>query len=630
MACASSAAECPVFSNCADSSFACTAANACCCTVSSTLPLDSARVSAHPLTASSASRAAWRCFWKMEISPPIAAPSPITANPIGPPTRASSPDVVERNRPIAPVAIPAFVATARMFAPSMDMPGFAARNCADVAATSARNVDMPTFAVANAPVTRVAAALPISVFNRANATRAAAIDAVTVFTGPGSAPHALAAASAPEESVSTTGVTAVFTPSIAAVTADNPAGNALNSGPCTVAPKRPTAAPTFASEPFTVSPADCAAPPTRLRNASSNIWKLICPSVAIFEASCAVTPIWSATSCSTGRPRDCSCMRSSPLSAPRDSTELKITPMSEMLSPVIAAVSATVVSTCSNSRPGFTPAATAADAVFAASPKPNAVPFTAVFASCIIADTSATLLPRPVRVACAPSMAVRRDQPFVSAVVATVAAVMCGSSPFTAPPTAPSWPTTPPPETFFNASASSRAFDAEPPSAGSNPPGTLSASAALSALFSSADSFSTWRVSTPGVTLREDSFDADCSTFPSWESSFVMWRTSTSGVSFFFPALSNCFSKSVTRRFASDSPFCRSDVSTPISSPSLPRSSVAMWRSVTRRCRRSEHPIQVGVVLQEPLHPHREPPPITLTHHFGAHVDTEMVVQVSL
>ena len=107
---------------------------------------------------------------------------------------------------------------------------------------------------------------------------------------------------------------------------------------------------------------------------------------------------------------------SSPWSFPRAATDPQMRPMSFRSAPAMVAVSPTNPRTRSNSRPGLIPAATMTAASDAASPIPNAVPFTDLRAEFMICSTVPASCPRPDSLARALSMAVSRSKPFHRAV----------------------------------------------------------------------------------------------------------------------------------------------------------------------------------------------------------------------
>ena len=120
-----------------------------------------------------------------------------------------------------------------------------------------------------------------------------------------------------------------------------------------------------------------------------------------------------------GMPRSASWLRSSVWAMPEVATLLKIEPISCMVVPEAAAELATFLSMSSSSWPGWMPAATAEAATVAASPRPNAVPFTEADALSMIAATVSASLPRPRSLAWAVSIAFSRLNPEVSAVART-------------------------------------------------------------------------------------------------------------------------------------------------------------------------------------------------------------------
>ena len=130
---------------------------------------------------------------------------------------------------------------------------------------------------------------------------------------------------------------------------------------------------------------------------------------------------------------------SSPCSLPRAATDPKIVPMSVRLRPLICAVSATVLSTLVSWAPSATPDADRLAATVAASPRPNAVPFTDASASFMISVTLLLSWPRPLSFACAFSMLRARSKPPLAASV-VMPAVMPATAVMPALPTLPSAP----------------------------------------------------------------------------------------------------------------------------------------------------------------------------------------------
>ena len=195
----------------------------------------------------------------------------------------------------------------------------------------------------------------------------------------------------------------------------------------------------FASAPRTVSPDACAAVPAAPRLFSIAAWnvsKSTLPADAMADASSAVTPRCSASICKIGNPRSCSWFTESICSLLDAATLLKIDPSSPIDPPVIVAVSPTSLSVRCRSCPGFTPDATADAATAAASPMPNAVPFTAASASSMICDTPSAVCPSPVSFACASSMFSARSRPAPSVFFTTP--IAAESAELIAPPrTAP-------------------------------------------------------------------------------------------------------------------------------------------------------------------------------------------------
>ena len=145
--------------------------------------------------------------------------------------------------------------------------------------------------------------------------------------------------------------------------------------------------------------------------ASANVWKSILPLDTMSDTSALVLPKWVASNWSTGTPELINWSMSSPCSLPRAATDPKIVPMSVRLRPEICAVSATVFNTSVICRPDLTPDADRLAATVAASPSPNAVPFTLASALSMMALMSVALWPRPLSLACAFSMFRARSKP---------------------------------------------------------------------------------------------------------------------------------------------------------------------------------------------------------------------------
>ena len=116
-----------------------------------------------------------------------------------------------------------------------------------------------------------------------------------------------------------------------------------------------------------------------------------------------------------GMPRSPSCARTSPCTFPEVATLLKMAPISPIEVPPMTAASATSFRVRVRSSPGLMPAATADAATPAASPKPNAVPFTDASAESMMAVTPSAECPSPVSFASACSMDWRRPKPRVRA-----------------------------------------------------------------------------------------------------------------------------------------------------------------------------------------------------------------------
>ena len=162
--------------------------------------------------------------------------------------------------------------------------------------------------------------------------------------------------------------------------------------------------------------------------ASANVWKSILPLDTMSDTSALVLPKWVASNWSTGTPELINWSMSSPCSLPRAATDPKIVPMSVRLRPEICAVSATVFNTSVICRPDLTPDADRLTATVAASPSPNAVPFTLASALSMMALMSVALWPRPLSLACAFSMFRARSKPPLAA-----SAVMPPPTALTAP-----------------------------------------------------------------------------------------------------------------------------------------------------------------------------------------------------
>ena len=213
-----------------------------------------------------------------------------------------------------------------------------------------------------------------------------------------------------------TGLILFSRPSIAPVAATRPSFARPKNGFRAVAPNLPRAAWALAAAPSKDSPIFKALPPMPARIAFSKVSKSIFPLETISEISAEVFPVSLASNWSTGIPDAMSCNMSSPWSLPRAATEPKITPTSCMLRPAIAAVSPTVFRVVSSCWPGLMPAATRPAATDAASPRPNAVPFTEDKASFMTPATVLVSLPRPRSFCWAFSIAVRRPMPLAMAV----------------------------------------------------------------------------------------------------------------------------------------------------------------------------------------------------------------------
>ena len=204
--------------------------------------------------------------------------------------------------------------------------------------------------------------------------------------------------------------------SIAFVICVSPGASFGKMPPMRFAPTRPRDALKFFMAPENVLPLEAAAPPRPCSIAFWNCAKLILPLDARSTTCSAETPSSFDSICTTGMPASDSCAMTSPWILFDVATLLKIEPIVDMSVPAIVAASAVSFRVRSRSLPGFTPAAVAPAAVVAASPIPNAVPFTDAIAFFMIASTLDAELPRPVSFALASSIAVRRWKPFVRAV----------------------------------------------------------------------------------------------------------------------------------------------------------------------------------------------------------------------
>lgn len=189
-------------------------------------------------------------------------------------------------------------------------------------------------------------------------------------------------------------------------------------------PTRENAARVFAQAPRAVLPDWRAAPPMPRSIAFWKRSKSISPLEDILPTSAAETPISSASSLRIGMPRSPSCAITSPWILPVPATLLKIDPMSVIDVPAIVEASATSLRVRVRSSPGFTPAATVEAATVAASPRPNAVPFTDARAESMIFWTLLVECPSPVSFACASSMFSAREMPPLSARPATAAVIV--------------------------------------------------------------------------------------------------------------------------------------------------------------------------------------------------------------
>ena len=152
-----------------------------------------------------------------------------------------------------------------------------------------------------------------------------------------------------------------------------PAKKSLTKGRTFVtsfSPTRPSAASMFAHAPRAVSPDFSAAPPMPASIAFWKVAKSILPAEAIADASAAVTPSSSASSCSAGMPASCSWLMTSIWTLFAAATLFQIPPISPIDVPAIVAASAASLSVRVRSWPGLTPAATVDAATPAASPRP--------------------------------------------------------------------------------------------------------------------------------------------------------------------------------------------------------------------------------------------------------------------
>ena len=134
-----------------------------------------------------------------------------------------------------------------------------------------------------------------------------------------------------------------------------------------------------------------------------------------------VLPRYVPRSCRTGTPELESCIMSSPISLPRDATELKMTPTSLNARPDAAATFATDFSVLVISSPDLMPAAESVAAAVAASPRPNAVPRTDCVAESIMDSMSWASWPKPASFFRALSMFSARSMPPWMAIPATAA-----------------------------------------------------------------------------------------------------------------------------------------------------------------------------------------------------------------
>ena len=229
---------------------------------------------------------------------------------------------------------------------------------------------------------------------------------------------------------STNGVSWLESASTAGMAALNILRNDSSASLPGPSPNRLRAAFTFANAPLNVAPAANAAPPNPSCMASANVWKSISPELTMSETCSLVLFRCLPSICNTGTPELMSCSMSSPCSLPRAATEPKIVPISVRERPEICAVSATVFSTLVNWSPEATPAAESEAATVAASPNPNAVPFTDASALFMISVTLPASWPRPLSLACAFSMfRARVKPPFAASAVTPPVMVPMAPSP---------------------------------------------------------------------------------------------------------------------------------------------------------------------------------------------------------
>ena len=229
---------------------------------------------------------------------------------------------------------------------------------------------------------------------------------------------------------STNGVSWLESASTAGMAALNVLRNDSSASLPGPSPNRLRAAFTFAKAPLNVSPAANAAPPNPSCMASAKVWKSILPFETMSDTSSEVVLRCLASIWRTGTPELISWSMSSPWSLPRAATDPKMVPMSVSDRPEICAVSATVLRTLVICSPDAMPAADRLAATVAASPNPNAVPFTLASALFMISLTLLASWPRPLSLACAFSMfRARVKPPFAASAVTPPVMVPMAPSP---------------------------------------------------------------------------------------------------------------------------------------------------------------------------------------------------------
>ena len=164
-----------------------------------------------------------------------------------------------------------------------------------------------------------------------------------------------------------------------------------------------------------------AAPPIPCSMADRKSSVLILPASMSLRISSTVLPVVFASRLSSGIPLSVSIFISSADTLPFAATLLNTAPISDISVPATDAASATRLRYLVSSCPGFIPAATADADVVAASPSPNAVPFTDSSAESITFCISGPSIFRPSSFAFAWSIAFNLSKPFLSEIPAKAA-----------------------------------------------------------------------------------------------------------------------------------------------------------------------------------------------------------------